>query len=133
METDRRKSQRIRIDAVSQFLVSHDDRFEGDFEGLIENISDEGIGVVVNNPKYTSLVEGLSINNQFFFQAFDEYTAFKKPISDIFQGKAKIVRIEKKNNHYYLGCKIVSSNHDLDEYISRRKMAFYIDGMAIAK
>lgn len=130
MESEKREYQRIKIDAISQFFVSNEDRYEGDFEGIIDNISEEGIGVIISDPKYFPLIDSLDLKKQFFFQAIDEYTVFRKETSDVFQGKAMILRTINKEDHYYLGCKITDSNHELQEYISRRKIAFFIDGMA---
>ncbi len=133
MTADRRSSERIRIDAVSQFLIKNEDSYGGDFEGIINNISDTGLGVIITKEKYFPRVKSLKVDDPIFFQALDEYTLFNKPTSDIFQGKIKIVRIEETDEGYYIGCSIESANQDLQQFISRRKMAFFIDGLATPK
>lgn len=62
MENERREYSRIRIDAVSQFIIAKDDHYEGDFEGIVKDISEGGIDIMVNNEKYFPFIFSISFS-----------------------------------------------------------------------
>ena len=126
---DRRLYQRITIGAISQFLMTTGDELQKDFEGIIDNICEDGIGITVNKNSWFDTLDHVGIGDELYFQGFGEYVSCMKKRSDVFIGKAQIVRMIKNETGYYLGCSITSNNSNLQEYIRKRKIAYFIDSM----
>jgi len=124
---DRRLYQRITIGAISQFLMTTGTELQKDFEGVIDNICEDGIGISVNTPSWFDTLDHVGIGDELYFQGIDEYVSCMKKKSDVFIGKAQIVRMIKNKDNYYLGCSITSNNSNLQEYIRKRKIAYFID------
>lgn len=130
---ERRAYPRIKIDAVSKFTVNTEDSLRCDFEGIIDNVSEEGIGVIIRKTVNNEGIYKVGVGDELFFQAVDEFALEGKNTTEVLNGKARIVRINILKDGYYFGCKIVSDNVRLKEYIRKRKISFFIDGMVTQK
>lgn len=60
------------------------------------------------------------------FQAVDEYELYNELVTDVFQGKEKIVRIEKNHDSTVLGCRVTYHEEDFDEYVMNKKLSIFI-------
>ena len=120
---EKRFFQRITVNVPCQFFMIGK---QGvcDFGGVISNISEDGVGLTVSELAFLDLIdEKLKVGDQLSFQGVDEYTSFKKEVTQIIEGKLDVLRIEKHPDYYYLGCEIRHPNVDLERYIMDRKFA----------
>lgn len=120
---ERRRYERIRIDAASQFSMSDTSDGSLDFAGIIEDISEGGIRIVVSEAQYLDIADKISVGSEVIFQAMDEYMLYMTTRTDEIHGNAKVVRVEKYDDKYVFGCEMHYLNSSLEEYIVNRKAA----------
>lgn len=125
VDNDRREYQRIKVDAMCQFLLANEGRDICDFSGVIDNISEQGIGIIIEDSKWFEVVEKIDVGEELFFQAIDEYELYKSKVSEVILGKARILRKNVCDGKYVMGCKFTSNSKDLQEYVSKRKLALF--------
>ena len=123
---ERREYQRIKINAASQFYSKKSEQFTVEFAGTIEDISESGIRIVVDDPMYFDVMNGLEQGTEIVFQAVDSYSYSYTDRVDVFEGRVAVVHIGIRNGAYILGCRITVSNGNLQEYIKNRKVSLFL-------
>ncbi len=127
MQKERRFFKRITINASCQFFIQNATE-QRDFSGVINNICEDGAGLVITDTKYLTLIdEKLKVGDELVFQGYDEFIYCNKEISEVISGKLEVTRIEKTPDVYYIGCKIIPPNAELEMYIMKRKFSDFCD------
>lgn len=129
MRTERRLHQRIVSQLQANFYIESDNNDPNEFGGIIENLSENGIKIVVSDQDDFKVVNEIVVGDEVVFQAVDEYELYGKTRMDIFKGHASVVRIEKDENDIVLGCEVNSISKDFEKYVSNKRISLYLSTM----
>lgn len=123
--TDRRYYQRARLQADSSFFIKNNESGLREFEGVIEDISEGGIRFFVAKESITASVSTIKVGSIICFQSYDEYELYNETKGDVFTGEVEVIRIESSAEGLAVGCKLVKSNAELEEYIKNKKVSIF--------
>lgn len=123
---ERRKYQRIKVSAESTFLMLDKKVIDREFCGVIDNISENGIKIVVNRTEAEHILPLINTNDSIHFQAMDNFNLYGENIDAIVRGDAYVVRREIYDDSIIFGCKINELYTDISDldYISSRRAAY---------
>lgn len=127
MQEDRRFFPRVISKVQANFYVESDNGEPKEFGGIISNLSEVGIKIEITEPEDLEVVNQIVIGDRVSFQAFDEYELYGKTYTDIFRGKASIVRMENSEEGIILGCKVHSASKDFERYINNKRISIYLN------
>ena len=122
---ERRCYDRIRIDSECMFLIKSANDDSKEFSGQIVDICEGGIRLDVSFDCSSDTLSGLELGDSVFFQAYDEYMLNNEPRMDVFDGEAKIVRINRTENSTTMGCSISKSTDAFDTYLKNKRISLY--------
>lgn len=125
---NRRLYERVELGIEGTFYLKQDDHTE-EFSGSIRNISENGIGVVLDPAVYESICEKIAIGNHIRFQALDEKGFSISEEVGIFQGSAEVVRSVVKNDGLEIGCKVSLQETEFQEYVKNKKVLLFFETM----
>lgn len=123
---DRRYYQRAKVGVESLFFIEGNGPGLRDFEGILEDISEGGIRILVRKEQYKESVETIKVGSIISFQACDEYQMYNKTMTEIFMGKVEVLRIQKIGDDIHIGCKHVKLSQELEEYIRNKKVSVFL-------
>lgn len=128
---NRREYERIESGTEGAFYVRNNGELLYDFVGKIENISEEGICVLVDVNEYQKVDSLLQEGQQISFQAFDDSGYSLEEESGAFQGHVQVVRKNLEDGYLTLGCKTVGNNTLFQEYVENKKTYLFIKAMNV--
>lgn len=110
---DKRFYKRIPLHAKGVVFVNNNE-----INIQIDNVCEDGIGLYADEEgvKLSNIVIGDSFDVIFIDEDDNKFIEKNKVVS----GRAEIVRMEKKDNQYYMGCKIIG-DVEYSNYVSRKK------------
>lgn len=127
---ERRVYQRIRISIEGLFISLNENAYPTEIEGMIEDISEGGIKIIIKKDTESSKTPCLKIGDVLRFQAYDEYELFGNQNNDVVSGVIQVVRVDETKDSITLGCKFTSKTSQLEEYISNRKTSSFMSGFS---
>lgn len=120
--SDKRRYQRERIDVSANFYIVGGELGKIEFSGLIVNISEVGILIEVDEPRFIEVARTTEVGSEIRFIGIDEYEIFKEQRTRYIEGTAKVVRTDEKDGIYTMGCELKNLSRELEQYISDRKV-----------
>lgn len=130
---DRRTYQRIKVDVESIFIVDNTSVSPREFEGIIEDISESGMKILIKAQDTLHLLPYIEKGQHLHFSAADDFHLFGQERSSIFSGMVEIIRREAlENDLFLLGCKFKRYSNELQKYVSDRKLSLYMNGLKSA-
>ena len=121
---NRRLYERIDINVECVLYLKDGEVME--INGLLRDISENGIGLFLEGPEEVFDVLKEKMNLKFQFQ--DEFMIFKEICSHIVNGQAEIVRLQRTEDGMIVGCRLLQPEK-VEAYVRERKMASYLDSM----
>lgn len=128
---ERREYQRINISAEGAFVFLNTDSTYRECQGLIEDISENGIKILLSNSLSDKSLPSISDDASLHFQAVDNYDLYGNKKTALIMGKAKVVRQELQDDFIVLGCRVSEYTSELVNYnyVSERKLSHYINSL----
>lgn len=108
------------------FIVRENKPGFREFSGTIENISEGGIKISINEEEYADITEQIEIGTKVLFQSFDEYVIYHEKKVDVFGGEAVVVRVEEADGRRMYGCSFTALQKELADYISNKKLSLFL-------
>ncbi len=124
---ERRFYQRAVVGLTSNFIVVKNEPGQREFNGRIEDLSECGIRISVEEDSYNDIVSNIAIGDKILFQSFDAYTLYDVKRTDVFKGESEVVRVEIKDGKVIIGCKMDQLSPDLSEYIKNKKLSLFFE------
>ncbi len=124
---EKRLYQRVLVNLVSNFIVNKPDLGYKEFGGFVEDVSENGMKIRVEDKKYFPLAATIKIGDKISFQAVDEYKLYNKTRIDVFTGEALVVRVNKIDEAVSFGCRVIKPTEEFGEYVKNKKMALFMD------
>jgi len=126
---ERRGCPRIKIFADGIFYLQNDEAPAFEFTGVVEDISESGLKVVLDNVDVNEVLPIFSSDSQISFQIIDEFELLGEIKDEVIRGSASVIRICSFPNKISLGCKFTQINKELLEYVTNRQTLSYINVM----
>ena len=126
---DRRFYESVKTTAMGAFVIKNNGIYAMEFTGAIEDISECGMKIRVENGDYEQILKVLKDDSRISFQAFDDFNLFGNDVSSIFGGDVEVVRNEVIDGKLFIGCKIRQLSDSLRKYIDEKKMSVFIGRM----
>lgn len=126
VKVERRNYRRVVVSLDSCFIIKDNEPGYREFNGVIEDLSECGIKIRVEDQRFAKIAGELSIGDKITFQSIDEFEMFNEMHTEVFSGEAEIVRIDSTSNELVIGCKVFSSSNEFNEYVKNKKMALYM-------
>lgn len=126
---ERREYTRVNVGAQSEFFLYEGENMICDFAGIIDNVSEGGLGILVEKDTYEQVGNKLEVGLSISFQAYDENGYSIEASEGAFSGRAEIVRKEPTEETLIVGCKIDETCNDFKEYVKDKKVYLYISSM----
>lgn len=123
---EKRRHERLVINANGSFILYTKDNKIIEFFGKVEDISESGIKVCVDNDKFTSIANDLSEGDTITFQCMDSLNIFKKDTLEIFQGESSVVRKEIESDSIVIGCQFNKKSASVEKYLEDKRLSIYI-------
>lgn len=130
---DRREYSRVDIGIEGSFYVHDKGNYVYEFVGTIENVSEGGIGVLVDTKEYEQITQLLNEGHNITFQAFDKEGFSIRQEEGIFDGKVEIVRKTISDGVISLGCKIEDNISEFQSYVENKKVVLYMESIKMKK
>lgn len=124
---EQRAYRRIEINIDGVFFVEQPNGERLEFPGIIKDISEGGIGIVINEVLDPAIVDAIDIGTQIHFQAFDSYDFFGDEHSVIVGSVSKAVRKVVNADSIIIGCKISILGKELEQYIKEKHVIQYME------
>lgn len=124
---EKRFYQRLNVNIAGNFIVNESVPETNEFDGVIQDISEDGIRFSVMEVAFKKILREIAVGSNIVFQALDEYNLFGEKRTDVFSGSAEVKRVRKEGNSYEIGCIIVKTSKEYDEYIKYKKMANFVN------
>jgi len=127
---ERRKYDRVRVDAMGSFFVKNQNECIGEFSANIVDICEHGIRIKAeasDREVISNCDKDASVT--ITFQALEEFDYIIGKEVKVFSGEAQVVHVENDNNVIYLGCFIKSPSQDILSYIEKRKISNYLTSL----
>ena len=118
---NQRYYQRTHIDVECMFFLSGKEISHCEFSGILENISESGVMIIVDPSTPSEIVDIIGINDHIHFDGFDEYNYFGEDRDDYLSGDVTVVRKESSDGRTILGCKFGPVSEELTNYIADKK------------
>ena len=118
-----REYERVGVD--KKCVLFFDDG-QTEVNGILKNISENGVAFICEDTE--ELRSLLSDNVVFSFWTFDKYEYFDVQKNDLIIGIGRIIRFDDADvdNKKILGCKLVSPDRTLLDYVSRKKVSVFL-------
>ena len=126
---DRRYYQRTKIDLESVFLLSDKDIFPREFNGVIEDISESGVKIVIDPLTSDVLTSCINVNDSLHFNCLDEYSLFGKDHSAVLDGEIKVIRKDATEKNTVLGYIFNPSTKNISNYVKDMKTSAFISNL----
>lgn len=97
-----------------------------EFIGIIEDISEGGIRIRVNEEHFKEAVSTIKKGSIITFQSYDEYKLYQQIKEEVFSGEVEVLRVDNTPNGLFFGCKFVRLTKELEEYITNRKISVFV-------
>lgn len=123
---DRREFSRVEVGAQGAFYLRDDGKLIYEFTGIVDNVSEGGLGVLVENEIYEKVCSYLEIGQRFSFQAYDDKGYNMNEEEGSFYGEATVVRKTVANDTIMVGCKIDNTCEDFRKYVEGKKVYLYL-------
>lgn len=125
---NRRLYERVEVSIEGTFYRIQENSTE-EFSGTIINISENGIGILVDSNVYNTICAHIQVGDRIRFQAVDDSGASITEEIGIFQGNAEIVRSIVKNDGLEIGCKVSLQEFEFQEYVKNKKVLLFFETM----
>lgn len=123
---EKRKYQRVKVDVNGIFVLSEKNITFREFTGSIEDISEGGIKIVIENMAPSVPTDSVEIGDTLHFTGTDEYKYLGKDKVSLVEGDAVVVRKEYEGNKIILGCAFQSLTNELAEYVKDKKASSFL-------
>lgn len=123
---EKRLYQRILAGVISNFILKDNPPGHREFSGVIDDISENGIKISISDSSCSEIVTNIKVGNIIAFQALDEYEIYGEVRTEVFSGEAKVIRVDSEKDNIIIGCKVVKSSKEFDEYVKNKKMALFM-------
>lgn len=130
MGNERRMYERIACGAKGAFFVQEDGELICDFAGTIENVSEGGACILIEQAEYEKANKVLEPGRNFSFQAYDDNGYSIHQEKGAFDGCMRIVRKIASENVLTLGCQVDGRNEKFQEYVTNKKTYNFIKSMS---
>lgn len=126
---ERRSDTRIIIEVDSLFILQNANATEREFEGVLEDISEGGLCIEADYKLYSKVLDNINEDDIIHFSIPDVYQLFGEEISDVITGKAKVLRKSMDGDRVIFGCKFISRDEDIEQYVQNRKTSIYMENL----
>lgn len=123
---EKRLYQRVLVGLISNFIIKENEPGFREFNGIIEDLSENGIRIRIEDQSYLHIVEKIKVGDKILFQSIDEYEMYGDTRTDIFSGEARVIRKSSDDGNVIVGCKIDKSSDEYSEYVKNKKMALFM-------
>jgi len=121
---EKRKHQRTKVDVEGIFMHTQGNTVFSEFSGTIDDISEGGVKLVINNPSEVS--DSINIGSTIHFTGTDEYVLGGENRISLVEGNATVVRKEVSEEKIVLGCMLDSLPNALEDYIRDKKTSSFL-------
>lgn len=118
---DRRYYQRTKLNIDAIFFLSDKQTFPREFNGILEDISESGIKVVLDPLTPEQIIDSIAIGDHIHFNSYDEYDLFGQSKDIVLSGDVIVSRKTSSSGKIVLGCKLYPITDELSTYISDKK------------
>lgn len=126
---ERREYERINVETEGAFYIREEGKLVCDFTGVVDNVSEVGLCILVDTNEYDKLDSIIKSGQQISFHAYDENGFSIKEKEGTYYGEAEIVRISSADNILSLGCKIAENSKDFQQYVKGKKTYVYVKAL----
>lgn len=121
---NRRFYERFQYKIPLPILIYVQDLGNVELNGVIKNISEEGIGIELKNDDFNKqIIKKINVGDKLLFQFIDTTKGLWNT-AQFLQGKLEIKHINK--NTYEIGCKVIRNSNGYIEYVSSKKANEYM-------
>ncbi len=126
---ERRDFNRIKVHAEGSFVIENEGKFNTEFVGHIEDISEKGIKIRMDVQENENLLVAERIlrkGTRVHFQAMENFPLYGNEVTKIFNGTACVVYKDTREDCVVIGCEIKEMSDSVKEYIKDRKISRYM-------
>lgn len=126
---NRREYVRINVGTEGTFFVRTEQGQACEFTGIIENVSEGGMCVQVDQATYEKVDAVLEVGQTLFFHSCDENGVGINKEMAVYHGEGKIVRKKVAENSIEVGCQVADKCQDFKEYVENKKVYLYVESI----